>query len=106
MPLFDIPFEEITFIFWQDAYVTTDDKPKLGKGSHLTVSFGVKVDEDKEFVYLSHYYCGINKGLVDPYTVIPKGMVKHTHVIEINAPIEIREMAQQIMAEDMGYDTI
>jgi hypothetical protein len=70
----------IMFVWWQDAYVSTEDKPQL-EGDRLTISFGVKADEDKEFIHLSHFFCGINQAFTDPFTSIPKGMIKKIQVI-------------------------
>lgn len=84
MNRWQIPFKSISIIWWQDAHTTLDDIPKFLDGkSHLTISVGVIVEEDKEFVYISHFYDGIQNKMDSPYTVIPKGMIKHRERINV-----------------------
>jgi len=73
---YSIPFKELTVVWWQDAYITTEDDPDLGEGEHLTISIGVQVPSGKEFVRLSHFYDGISKTLSSPFTDIPVGTIK------------------------------
>lgn len=75
---YKVPFKEIMFVWWIDAYITLDNSPKYEDGSHkhLTISIGVKVDEDEDFIYLSNYYDGVAHKFTDPWTSIPKGMIR------------------------------
>ena len=54
------PFKEIVMIFWKDAYVTTDDDPKLDHKDDLTISIGVIVKEDEKEVTISTFWDGIS----------------------------------------------
>lgn len=67
-------------IFWQDAYVTTDDRPEF-KEEHLTISVGHAVKEDKGMVYVSHFYDGIGSNWESPWTAIPKAWIKRRVVL-------------------------
>ena len=78
------PFKEIAMVWWQDAYTEDGDNPHLSNGDHLTISIGVIVETDKNFIYVSHFYEGINQSMSSPYTVIPLGMVKHIERIKTN----------------------
>lgn len=72
-------FINFVIIHWLDAYVTADEIETMPE---LTVSFGVKVKEDNEYVYLSHFYDGISKSFDSPFTAIPKGMIKKIHTMK------------------------
>lgn len=74
-PQFKFPFpkDKFIFVFWKDAYVTVGS---IEDPVDCTISSGVKVKEDDDYIYLSHFYCGIEKGFSEPYTSIPKGMIK------------------------------
>lgn len=73
---YKIPFKEISLIFWKDAFVTTDDNPKLEHKDDLTISIGVIVDEKDDEITISSFYDGIGQGLASPFQVIPKGVIK------------------------------
>jgi hypothetical protein len=81
---------KLELIWWQDAYVTTDNAPELNpNASHLTCSMGIRAKEDQEYIYLSHFYDGISTELAGPFTAIPRGMIKHTKSIEIGEVIPL-----------------
>lgn len=74
-----LPFKKpIVVIEWQDAYTCSDEEdPKFKDAkNHYTLSFGVIVDEDKDFYHVSHFFDGISNSFQDPFTSIPKGVVK------------------------------
>lgn len=78
------PIRSIDLIWWQDAYVTTEGSPENEAGKNtLTLTVGMVVKEDKEFIHVSHFYDGISGELQDPFTTVPKGMVKHRKRIKI-----------------------
>lgn len=77
MPPFDPPFKEIALIYWKDAYVTTDENPKLDHKDDLTISMGVIVEENKKEVTISSFYDGIGQQMASPFQVIPAAMIKH-----------------------------
>lgn len=79
------PIKHIDLIWWQDAYTTTDGHPELENApeSHLTLSMGIVVKEDKDFLHMSHFYDGISSELQDPFTSIPIGMIKHRKKLKI-----------------------
>ena len=80
---FNIPFNTIHIVWWLDAYVSQEPNFELEKETdNLTISIGVKIKEDDEFVHLSHFYDGISNDLLDPITSIPKGMIKKTIKID------------------------
>lgn len=71
-------------IYWQDAYVTTDDKPALdGIDGNLTVSIGWLSKKDKKYTYLSHFFDGIAHELGSPFTAIPNKMIRDKYELEI-----------------------
>jgi hypothetical protein len=71
------PFKEVSLVYWKDAYVTTDDNPKLDHADDLTISIGVIVEETSEEITISSFWDGIGESFSSPFQVIPKGMVKH-----------------------------
>ncbi len=71
------PFKEISLVFWKDAYVTTDEDPKLSHKDDLTISIGVIVKEDAKEITISCFWDGIGEAFSSPYQVIPKAMVQH-----------------------------
>jgi hypothetical protein len=78
------PVKYIDVILWQDAYTTHDKNPEFEKGENtLTVSVGIVVKEDKEFLHISHFYDGIANEFNEPYTSIPLGMIKHRKRVKI-----------------------
>lgn len=81
MKKFPIPFKELVLIWWKDAYVTTDDNPKLDHKDDLTISIGVIVEEKADEITISSFYDGIGQALASPFQVIPKGMIKHIRKI-------------------------
>ena len=84
MPQFKCPFKEILIVWWLDAYTSTDEIPEYVDGKdHLTISIGVKVKEDKDFVYISNYYDGVSNTFNDPWTSIPKGMIRRQQNIDL-----------------------
>lgn len=87
MPRFrnETPIKHIDVIWWQDAYTTSDGSPEFERGSkcHLTLSMGIVVREDQDFLHLSHFYDGIGHELQDPFTSIPIGMIKHRKKVKI-----------------------
>lgn len=66
---------KIEAVWWQDAYVTTDDKPEFDK-EHLTLTVGHVVKQDKTLIYISNYYDGIGETWDSPWTAVPKAWVK------------------------------
>ena len=77
---FRIPFD-FYIVWWQDAYVTLDEKPTL-TGNHLTISIGIPLNsDDKEFLHLSGFYDGISNLPKDPFTSIPRSLIKH--IVEV-----------------------
>ena len=79
------PIRHIDIVWWQDAYTTTDGSPEFEDTtkSHLTLSMGIVVKEDKDFIHMSHFYDGISSELQDPFTSIPIGMIKHRKKVKI-----------------------
>lgn len=79
------PVKNIDVIWWQDAYTTSDGSPEFNKpaASHLTLSMGIVIREDKDFVHMSHFYDGVSSALADPFTSIPLGMIKHRKKVKI-----------------------
>lgn len=79
------PIRHIDLIWWQDAYITQEDSPELkdGANGHLTLSMGIVVKEDKDFVHMSHFYDGISSELQSPFTSIPVGMIKYRKKVKI-----------------------
>lgn len=73
---FVAPFKEVALVWWKDAYVTTDENPRLDHKNDLTVSIGVIVKEDDNEITLSDFWDGISLQFSSPFQVIPKGMVK------------------------------
>lgn len=71
------PFREIALIWWKDAYITTDDNPKLNHKDVLTISIGVITEEKSDEITISSFYDGIGQTMSSPFQVIPKGMIKH-----------------------------
>jgi hypothetical protein len=71
------PFKEVVCLFWKDAYVTTDENPKLEHKDDLTISIGVIVKEDANEITISTFWDGIGKQFSSPWQIIPKKMVKH-----------------------------
>lgn len=68
---------ELSAVFWQDAYITQEEDPELeGGGQQLTLSVGKITREDKDFIYVSHFYDGIGGAWESPWTIIPKGMIR------------------------------
>jgi hypothetical protein len=76
------PFKEIVMIFWKDAYVTTDDDPKLAHTNDLTISIGVIIKEDDKEVTISTFWDGIAQEFSSPYQCIPKGVIRHIKKIK------------------------
>lgn len=75
-PLSKAPFKEVSLIWWKDAYVTTDEDPKLSHKNDLTISIGVIVKEDANEITISCFWDGIGLQFSSPFQVIPKGMIK------------------------------
>jgi hypothetical protein len=71
------PFKEVSLVYWKDAYVTTDDNPKLEHKDDLTISIGVIVKEDSKEVTISCFWDGIGQAFSSPYQVIPTKMIHH-----------------------------
>ena len=71
------PFKEIVMIFWKDAWVTTDDNPKLDHKDDLTISIGVIIKEDDKEVTISTFWDGISESFASPYQCIPRGVIRH-----------------------------
>ena len=74
-------FKEISLVFWKDAYITTDDNPKLDHKDDLTVSIGVVVEQNDNEITISSFYDGISQSFSSPYQVIPMGMIKEIRKI-------------------------
>lgn len=85
MQHYNLP-KAITFVWWLDAYCEPNDyDPKhKDKKPHLTLTFGVEVQEkeDDNYIYIAHNQDGICGGF-DTWHAIPKGMVKHKEVVPI-----------------------
>lgn len=81
----NLPIKHIDVIWWQDAYTTSDGSPEFKRpaASHLTLSMGIVVKEDKDFLHMSHFYDGISSELQDPFTSIPLGMIKNRKKVKI-----------------------
>lgn len=95
-----LPFNLVA-IWWQDAYVTTNDNPKL-EGERLTISVGTLVEENNDFIILSHFYDGINDGeMGSPFTSIPKGMVKKVVVYDRD---QLQKIGRLITPSKTGKD--
>ena len=79
------PIKHIDIIWWQDAYTTHEGSPEFkdDASGHLTLSMGIVVKEDKDFIHMSHFYDGISSELQDPFTSIPIGMIKHRKRVKI-----------------------
>ena len=79
------PVKYIDLVWWQDAYTSNEKTgPKLTEGDNtLTLSIGVIVEEDKDFLHMSHFYDGIGNELSEPFTSIPIGMIKHRKKVKI-----------------------
>ena len=73
---FPAPFK-VSLVYWKDAYVTTDDNPKLDHKNDLTISIGVIVKKDDKETTISSFWDGIGEAFASPYQVIPTPMIKH-----------------------------
>lgn len=79
---FKPPFK-VSLIYWKDAYVTTDDNPKLDHKNDLTISIGVIVKEDDKEILISSFYDGIGQQFASPYQVIPVGMIRYKKDLKV-----------------------
>lgn len=76
------PFKEVVLCWWKDAYVTTDENPKLDHENDLTISIGVIVEENDKEVTISSFWDGISLQFASPFQVIPKGMIVYIQRIK------------------------